>query len=184
MYFLLLAIIFGTMWRHADGRDGRPMQWNVYLYTGLSVVCHHSLGFNWASFAVYVLTLINLLSGYKSFTWPWIAYGIKQAIVWTAHKWGLNHAGHTYEFDHGIVKKFYEKNNGFHTWHTAYRFLVPSLIICAIVGNYNLYWLASIVAAGALFPLTNKYWSTEAAAQLREAILGGVVFGGTVYLLM
>tara|TARA_R110000850_G_scaffold72542_2_gene159533 strand:- start:1836 stop:2300 length:465 start_codon:yes stop_codon:yes gene_type:complete len=154
----MLETIFGMMYRQTDGRDGKPMLWNAYLYLGLGYICYTQLGFEWTALAVYAITLVNILRGYHSFTIKW----------------------------------FDDLGGGFHTWHTCYRFLIPSIAICALT-SWNFYWLGATVIAGALFPLSLvvlKYISKDKSvfygewfAKIREAILGAIVIGGLPWLI-
>lgn len=152
----MLETLFGMMYRQADGRDGRPMQWNAYLYIGLAYICYAQFGFEWVALAVYAITIVNIASGYHSFTLKW----------------------------------FDDAGGGFHSWHTLYRFLIPSIIVCSLT-SFNWWWLGATVVSGAIFPASvmaiecvNPYkrdFYGELFANVREAILGGVLIGGLMW---
>ena len=182
--YILMALlpILGGIYRMIDGRHFRPNGWNVWLFAITLSYCIMTWG--WLGVAIAGITIVNLLAGYKSFTWPWVVYN------WKRYKFMKEPlGGNALEGMKGLDRRnkvmeymqAYEKDNGFHTWHTAYRFLIPSLAICALT-SWNFYYLGATVIAGALFPLTRKYWNTEPAAWIREFILGAVLIGGLAWM--
>ena len=182
-----------------DGRDWRPNNWNFVLYPGLMLICHSQWGLTLTAFSVYTITLITVLSGYKSFTWPWFVYNIRKWSEIIRCK--LIQEGCEDEIKGFVVSEYssylkdikveYEENSGFHTFHTITRFLVPAMVICSFT-SWNLYWLASVAFSASLFPLSiralnhvpDKHRNTigEVFAMIREGTVAAVVIGGLLWI--
>lgn len=202
---LITALAFA--WRTRDGRgddnpNPAPKYWNVYIYLGLlTILCGYVyLEYTTAlqALGIYVVVMIYILSGYKSMTLPWVWYHIT--------KFNLNEDLKIYRentlrvlfnteyFDDGYdmckrkeqeieeLTKDYEQNNGFHTWHMSYRYVIAGCIMCAILNTWSVPYLVVCSVAGLLFPLRVRWWNTEASARLTEGVLGAVVIGGWTWI--
>tara|TARA_R110000851_G_scaffold301208_1_gene457555 strand:- start:14823 stop:15476 length:654 start_codon:yes stop_codon:yes gene_type:complete len=214
-----LIIFAGGLWRVIDGRDFRPQKWNILLFVGLLILCMVQFAgmtsdFRFAetsvfgymlnielqsfkingtiqglvtAFAIYAITLISILSGYKSFTWPWVVYHLQMLYLWT------DKDGHDAfpELISHIKEEYESPGGGYSSWHTSYRFLVPSIAICTLT-SWNTEFLFASLAAGVYFPLS--IWALdympkehrniygEAFAWVREALVGFVLIGGLTLL--
>ena len=150
----MIMTILGAVWRWVDGRAGRPNNWNVPLFLGYGFACS-LLPYDWyTQLAIFALAMINILSGFDTFTLPWFKY----------------HLGY-------ITKEELEQPHmGFSSWHTAYRFLPPVLIACALT-EWDATWIWATINAGALFPAT-EVLKVPYREHIREAYLGAIVLGG------
>lgn len=152
--------------------------------------------------AVMLITGVNILGGYKSFTWPWLVF-MSQRLYLSIYKmrmffryktntntpeefndaWGWFCGA--YNMNNNRLKGLYEEAAGWHSFHTTTRFLVPSIAVCALT-EWNLYYLLASAVAGFMFPFTTWLWKKGYIPvyphPLNETLLGAVVIGGLAFL--
>ena len=123
-----MEILFGGLWRLVDGRDWKPSGWNIVLVLGLGFICYDTFGLTWTALAVMLITGVNILSGYKSFTWPWLeAVGLKI------------YYGYWYRDKPHMKDAMFEEielqleESGWHSFHTTTRFLIPIGVILLVL---------------------------------------------------
>ena len=200
---LITALAFA--WRTFDGRNEQPTgRWNVWLFVGLALLLALYTHFNHITalqaLVIYAVVLTYILTGYKSLTLPWVVYQyrlFKSFIYACKAKYRYFRNCETEEIyieEWGKAEKRllgvwhikevqFEHNNGFHTWHMSYRYVIAGCMICAILNTWSVTYLIACSVAGLLFPLRVRYWNTEASARLTEGILGAVIIGGWTWLI-
>lgn len=188
--------------RGKDNPNPTPPLWNVYLFLGLAFILgvYNGTGSisHFQALGIYAVVLTYILSGYKSMTLPWVWYHITKfnlnEDLKIYRETTLRVLSNTEYFDDGYdmckrkeqeieeLTKDYEKNNGFHTWHMSYRYVIAGCMICAILNTWSVPYLVACSVAGLLFPLRVRFWNTEASARLTEGVLGAVIIGGWTWL--
>lgn len=192
-----LLTALGFTWRSWDGRNSAPRYWNVYIYLGLLTILGGYVYLEYMTtlqaFGIYAVVLTYLLTGYRSLTIYWVVYLLKrfkmnfdEMVVLYRYKVECpEHFVHNMSIIEKItdiklqkLHNWYESDDkGFASWHMAYRYVIAGCMICAILDNWNAYYLVACSLSGASFPLRVRWWNTEASARLTEGLLGAVMMG-------
>ena len=191
-----LLTTLGFAWRTWDGRgddkpNPAPPYWNVYLYLGLLTILGGYVYLEYITtlqaFGIYAVVLTYLLTGYRSLTLYWVKYHLNKCEL-EREKTIIAIADMLHgDFDDELLvinmklqslHSWYEApDKGYASWHMTYRYVIAGAIICAILDNWNAYYLLACSLAGASFPMRVRYWNTEASARLTEGLLGAVMMG-------
>ena len=184
-----IIILACALWRWVDGRYWGPSRWNVVFFLGYGFACSMLPYEIYVQVIVFALGAINILSGFDSFTLPWLGFRIDMAkLVMEYHnKQALfdswpnlkKQVDIEYVTRANALKLAFEAKYGFNTWHTCYRFLLPVLITCAFT-QWDWAWVILTIHAGALFPLT-EFLKVPFREHIREAYLGLIILGGPFF---
>lgn len=179
-----IIVLSCALWRWVDGRDWRLSGWNVVLFVGYGYACSLLPYETHIQVLLFALAMINILSGFDTFTLPWFKYKIALSkLILKHHNLSVNATEGMrlvfmvrYKREAKALKAALERDYGFNTWHTAYRFLPPVLIACAFT-QWDWTWVLLTVHAGYLFPAT-EFLKVPYREHLRESYLGLIVLGG------
>lgn len=189
----MFEIFFGMLWRYIKGRDWKYPNWNAYLVGFLLSYCWFNWGFE--GVGVALLVTVNLLSGYESFTLPWIPHKLK--CMWLNARLILLKGSGEYCRLIGTEKDLkrrlnreketFERHNGWESWHTVYRFTIPALLCYLHVPQVEVLLYASLCTfAGFMFPFTTWAWKKgyikRYPHEVNELILGACAVGGLAIL--